>query len=286
MKSLLMMKAMRTEFGIPLLYTIKRYKKRHESNWGTSIVAYFSSMLRDYIWIPIYILLVTDGPYLFQVLGFLLHLLAFSVAYEAGYIYTDNISVKKESPEIRKIIYKHAVPDTHTYIAILIRILVLSSMLIFMQPWLSPEITGMYFSVFVIYYIYGNLEEKYRVPLFLILRFLKGFVPSAFLLLSLESVPVMLITLLLLATALFFTIEYGSRKLELPYINVQMMKYVWVRYLIIFVFLAPYIIVDHIPLRDFSLVFTIYVGVHISMIILSLLRKVVSRVALADLKKS
>ncbi|MDT0650413.1 hypothetical protein [Autumnicola edwardsiae] len=278
------MNNIRIELGIPILYTLERYRKRHDSNWATSVVAYFSSMLRDYMWIPIYIFLVTDGPFLFQLSGLLLHLLAFSIIYEAGYLYTDNISVKKENVKIRKVIYKEALQENHVYFAMLLRVIVVGIMFLFMQPWLSLEIIILYLSILAIYYIYGNLQESYRVPLFLLLRFLKGFIPVSFLLLSLESVPTTLISLLLLATASFFTIEYASRKLDLPYINIQLMKYVWVRYLIIFVFLAPYLIFDHIPFRDFSLIFTTYVSIHIGMIVLSLLRKFLNVFIIKELK--
>ncbi|MDT0643788.1 hypothetical protein RM553_13175 [Zunongwangia sp. F363] len=232
-------------------------------------------MLRDYVWIPIYALVVLEGLDLFHISGFIFHLLIFSIAYEVGYIYTDNISIKKEDKKICKVIYKNPVPENHVYFAIFLRVAVVYVLLAFMKPWLNMEIVWMYTSVFLIYFIYGNLQEKYRVPLFLILRFLKGFIPSAFLILAMDRVPFMLVTLLLFSTACFFSIEYASRKLDLTYINIQLMKYVWLRYLIIFFFLAPYILLDHIPLRDFSLVFTIYVGIHLTMIILSLLRKFV-----------
>ncbi|WP_373056950.1 hypothetical protein [Zunongwangia sp. H14] len=277
---------MKLELKVPLLYTLERYKRRHDSNWRTSVVAYFSSMLRDYIWIPIYALVVLEGLDLFNISGFIFHLLVFSVAYEVGYIYTDNISIKKENKKICKIIYKNPVPERHVYFAIFMRIIIVYGILSFVDSWVNVEIVWLYTSMFLIYFVYGNLKERFRVPLFMILRFLKGFIPSAFLILAMDHVPFMLVTLLLLSTACFFSIEYASRKMDFWYINIQLMKYVWIRYLIIFLFLAPYIIFDQIPLRDFSLVFTIYVGTHLTMILLSLLRNFVGKqISLQDIEQ-
>lgn len=277
---------MKSEFMIPLWYTIKRYMIRHQANLNKSVIAYFSSMLRDYIWIPIYAIFFLGGPTLFQLKGLIFHLIAFSIAYEIGYIYTDNISIKKENKKIRKVIYKNPVSDKIVYLSILLRLLVLAIILFFMQPWLNNGIIWLYVLVIAIYWIYGNVKEKFRIPFFLMLRFLKGFVPYAFLVLALSSKTITLILLLLLATSMFFTIEYASRKLDITYINVQLLEFTWLRYLIILIFVAPYVYFGRIGFQDFSLLFTIYISINIIMIILSYSKQVViGKISFEEVKK-
>ncbi|MDT0688826.1 hypothetical protein RM549_03470 [Salegentibacter sp. F188] len=265
---------MKIELLIPLWYTLKRYTIRHETSVSRSFVAYLSSMFRDYIWIPIYAIYFLGGPTLYQIQGIIIHIIAFSVAYEIGYIFTDNISIKKENENIRKLIYKDPVPDAIIYFSILIRFIVLAGILLLFNAWVTTEIIILYGTVLLIYWVYGNLKEEYRVPLFLLLRFFKGFVPYAFLILMLSGPTLTLISLLLAATACFFTIEYASRKLDFQYVNIQLMRYVWIRYLIILFFVAPYVYFGHIGFQKFSMLFTIYVAIHLIMIISSLVRRV------------
>lgn len=277
---------MKAELIVPLWYTIKRYMIRHQTTMPKSIIAYFSSMFRDYLWIPLYAIFFLGGPTMFQVKGLVFHLIAFSIAYEMGYIYTDNISIKTEDEKIRKVIYKDPIADRYIYIALILRILVVVGMLLMMGPWLTETLVWMYLAVIVIYFIYGNVKEKFRVPLFLILRFFKGFIPYGFLIFALSTKTFTLISLLLLATATFFTIEYATRKLNITYVNVQLLEFTWLRYLIILVFVAPYVYFGHIGFQDFSLLFTIYISINIIMIILSYSRRMlIGNVSLSEISK-
>lgn len=275
---------MKKEFMIPLWYTIKRDMLRHQHTARTGVVAFASAMLRDYIWIPIYAIYVLGEPNIFQITGIILHLVAFSIAYEMGYIYTDNISIKKEKAKIRRVVYKEPVSDKYTYSSLLIRLAILSGFLFFMEPWLNMEIVYLYISLLVTYLIYGNLGEKFRVPLFLVLRFLKGFVPYAFLLFALDRNHFLFVCIVLLGTAIFSTIEYGSRKLEVTYINVQKIQYLWIRYLIIFSLVVPCFYFSHISFRELSMLFLIYVATHLFTTFLSLLRNSALRTKFAGIK--
>ena len=267
---------MKTEFYLPLYYSLKRYMIRHDTSLKSSITGFFSSLLRDYVWIPVYAILLLNGPNNYQIAGILLHLIVFSIIYEMGYIYTDNISVLKEDVKIRKVIYKEPQPSLHIYISLAIRFFVAVVLMFFMQRWLNVWIVLLYVSLLMIYFVYGNLNERWRIPFFVALRFLKGFLPYAFLLITLIKVQLMLVVLLLFATTVFFSVEYMSRKLQISYINIQELKYTWLRYLLIFLIVSPYILLNKIPLREFSLLFTIYVGVNVLMIIASIARKLIS----------
>jgi len=267
---------MKTEFYLPLYYSLKRYMIRHDTSLKSSITGFFSSLLRDYVWIPVYAILLLNGPNNYQIAGILLHLIVFSIIYEMGYIYTDNISVLKEDVKIRKVIYKEPQPSLHIYISLAIRFFVAVVLMFFMQRWLNVWIVLLYVSLLMIYFVYGNLNERWRIPFFVALRFLKGFLPYAFLLITLIKVQLMLVVLLLFATTVFFSVEYMSRKLQISYINIQELKYTWLRYLLIFLIVFPYILLNKIPLREFSLLFTIYVGVNVLMIIASIARKLIS----------
>lgn len=262
-----------SEFIIPLWYTIRRDMLRHDHKFLTSLIAFGSSMLRDYIWVPIYIFFIVGVPNQFQLTGIFLHLIAFSIAYEIGYIFTDNISIKYENKNIRHVVYEEPVPERTVYFSILIRLLILAIMLWLMDAWMSRIIFISYISLLGIYFIYGLLSEKLRVPLFVLLRYLKGFVPYAFLILHLPKYHLILVSIVLMATAIFYSIEYGTRKLELPYINIQKLRYLWLRYFIILLFIVPYSYFSKTSLANSALLFFIYMGIHICMIVFSLSRK-------------
>ena len=265
---------MKTEFKIPLYYTIKRYMIRQNTGFRKSVEAFFSSLLRDYVWVPLYALIVLDVNISKEILGILLHLITFSIAYEMGYLYTDNISILKEDLSIRKVIYETPRPLINIYYALLIRCFVLGGMLVIIQPWSSLEITFLYILIPCIYLVYGNLKEKFRIPFFIILRFLKGFLPYAFLLFGLSLIQLETVSLLIFATALFFSIEYITRKLKITYINIQQVQYIWVRYLIIILILLPYILLREVSFYEISFLMGLYIVVNILMLCSSQIKKV------------
>lgn len=274
---------MKTEFLVPILYSLKRYKIRQCTSWYKSVIGFVSSLLRDYLWVPIYAIFMVGGPNWTQITGIILHLLTFSIAYEMGYIYTDTISILKEDKDIRKVIYQENQPFSHIYTALGIRLIFLAGFLYLIQFWLNWYIVGLYLLILSIYFVYGNLSEKWRTPLFVILRYLKGFIPYAFLLIQLPRIQFVMVFLVTLSTAIFFSIEYFSRKFKIEYINIQLLKYIWVRYLIVFIFFAPYVLLNHIPFREFSLLFTIYVGVNLTMISFTLIRRLLEGEGLKEI---
>ncbi len=254
---------MYSEFVIPLWYTVRRDMLRHNNTVKSSIIGCSSSLVKENIWVLIYATIVLGTSISYVFVGVILHLIAFSVAYEIGYIYTDNIGIRIEKKQTRNVIYSSKIPNRDVFISISIRIFFLALYLILIQPWMNLEIAYLYVFTILIYFTYGSVKENYRIPLFAILRFLKAFVPYAFLLLLLDKWKLSLVLIVIFGTAVFFTIEYASRKLELKYINVHKPKYLWLKYLVIASFVTPYFIFTDISFFSTKFLFITYIASHL-----------------------
>lgn len=226
---------MLSEFKIPLWYTVKRDMIRHDHDVKTAVIDVSVSLIRDYIWIIPFFLIMNDFDLSIYYLGIFGHLICFSIAYEIGYIYTDNIGIENEKASTRNTIYEISVTRKQVYFSILIRLFSLVVLFVLMAPVVTPQVLALYILLLFTYFVYASVHEKIRVFLFVVLRFLKGFIPYGFLLLTLSTKNLLLVTCFLLGTSIFVGIEYGSRKLGFAYINVYKPRYFWLKY----VFIVP-----------------------------------------------
>ncbi|MDT0646273.1 hypothetical protein RM545_06190 [Zunongwangia sp. F260] len=257
---------MKSEFLIPLWYTIKRDMIRQNNTVVRSTLRFFSSMLRDYVWIPIYVFWTVEGLGSLNILGAFLHLIAFSIAYEIGYIYADNIGIKREKITTRNVVYEEPVPDKEIYLSMIIRLVVLSVLLFIMQAWLNYFIVLLYAMGIFIFILHAHLTEKLRIFTFIGLRFNKGFIPYAFLIFLLAPEEIWVISFLLLGISIFYSISYASRKLELRFINVYEPKYFWLRFLLTFLLAAPAAYFSRYSLEKFSWMYGVFTLTHLVII--------------------
>jgi len=206
---------MRTELYIPILYSIKREVNRFNHTYASSVIRLVAGMTFDYLWVPIYALLMSGSFFVTGIyLDLIFYVLMFMILYEIGYMVSDNIGIRFEKKELRNYVYKKLPSLPELGIGILIRLLLLCLLFIIFNRLNSYIIFG-YVLTLGVFLVHSFVKEKYKVSTFIALRFLKGFVPYAFLIFYLSFSDRILIISGLIGISLYYSIEYASRKTRL-----------------------------------------------------------------------
>ncbi len=201
---------MKIELIIPLFYAVKREVYRTNVSLRSALLRFIFDLFRFWLWIMVFIYFQIDS---LDSTGFLLHLIAFMLIYESGYILTDLIGIQFERSEVKKTIYEEAIDLKVVLFAVSIRMVTLSSIYtLFYGNFSSITFMGHIFTL-IFYVFHCFSKETFRLVTFFLLRCSKGLVPFLFILNRLSLDTSLLISVGVLAMAFYAAFEYWSGKL-------------------------------------------------------------------------
>ena len=263
------------EFLIPVLYSVNREIYRFNLSKIDGLIRPISSMIRNYLWLPIYALIILNKFEDISVYyNIFIYIITFMVLYEIGYIIADNIGIRFEKKEIRRDFYKKQIPLSVVGTAVFLRLITVGILFKIHENLFYKEIVLLYFFTLLIFIVHSLLRDSYRVGTFIMLRIMKGFVPYAFLLFQMPLEENLLVFSGLIGIALYYSTEYSVRKLgeTLP-INIYSEKFSFLKFLFIFILASIISVFYRISVEKILIFFTVFAICHIVILFLSEVKK-------------
>jgi hypothetical protein len=210
------MKDLHIEIIVPLVYSVKRECLRFGLSCKASAFRVVSAALKSSLWIPIYILLASIENVDFQTMTYLMAaVISYIIVYEAGYLYTDNISILGETSSIKNAVYTEPVGLSTVYLGIVIRVIVSLGLLGLVDSVVVKAMWPYFAATLFIFYVHGKIGERYRVATFLMLRVVKAVAPYAVLYPLVNQMTPVIFVVAVVGLNLFDVLEYGARKSSL-----------------------------------------------------------------------